>query len=120
MKYMISGNFICDGIVYVAGVMIGYWAEYFDANLAAVAFIGSIMNGIAFGNGPIVACLIKKFGSRSGKTIFDSPDVNNVYCHFLFDIELEPSCIRVRQYLHYWRLPRFGPDKNNNRLFAKS
>ena len=80
MVYKISGNFICDGIVYVAGVMIGYWAEYFEANLAAVAFIGSIMNGIAFGNGPIVACLIKKFGSRSGKTIFDRLDVNNVCC----------------------------------------
>ena len=80
--YIISGNFICDGIVYVAGVMIGYWADYFEANLAAVAFIGSIMNGIAFGNGPIVACLIKKFGSRSGRTMFDRLDVNNVCCQF--------------------------------------
>ena len=50
--------------------MIGYWADYFETNLAAVAFIGSIMNGIAFGNGPIVACLIKKFGCRAGKNIF--------------------------------------------------
>ena len=47
--------------------MIGYWADDFEANLATVAFIGSIMNGIAFGNGPIVACLIKKFGCRAGK-----------------------------------------------------
>ena len=67
MKNIFSGNFICDGIVYVAGVMIGYWADDFEANLATVAFIGSIMNGIAFGNGPIVACLIKKFGCRAGK-----------------------------------------------------
>ena len=66
-KTNFSGNFICDGIVYVAGVMIGYWADDFEANLATVAFIGSIMNGIAFGNGPIVACLIKKFGCRAGK-----------------------------------------------------
>ena len=88
MVYIISGNFICDGIVYVAGVMIGYWAEYFEANLAAVAFIGSIMNGIAFGNGPIVACLIKKFGSRSGKRMFDSFNVNSFSkFKFLLDIK---------------------------------
>ena len=62
----ISGNFICDGIIYVLGVMIGYWADYYESDLGTVAFIGSIMNGLAFGLGPIVACFIKKFGARSG------------------------------------------------------
>jgi hypothetical protein len=65
--HTIIGNFIGDGIVYVLGVMIGYWAEDFKSDLGTVAFIGSIMNGIAFGNGPIVGCLIKKFGARRGK-----------------------------------------------------
>ena len=53
--------------MYVLGVMIGYWAEDFKSDLGTVAFIGSIMNGIAFGNGPFVGCLIKKFGARAGK-----------------------------------------------------
>ena len=53
--------------MYVLGVMIVYWAEDFESDLGTVAFIGSIMNGIAFGNGPVVACLIKKFGARAGK-----------------------------------------------------
>ena len=66
---VILGNFIGDGIVYALGVMIGHWAEYYHASLGTVAFIGSIMNGLAFGNGPIVACFIKKFGARSGKCL---------------------------------------------------
>ena len=37
--------------------------------LGTVAFIGSIMNGLAFGNGPIVACFIKKFGAMRGKCL---------------------------------------------------
>ena len=65
----IAGNFIGDGIVYALGVMIGHWAEYYQASLGTVAFIGSIMNGLAFGNGPIVACFIKKFGARRGKCL---------------------------------------------------
>ena len=66
---VILGNFIGDGIVYALGVMIGHWAEYYQASLGTVAFIGSIMNGLAFGNGPIVACFIKKFGARRGKCL---------------------------------------------------
>ena len=66
---VILGNFIGDGIVYALGVMIGHWAEYYQASLGTVAFIGSIMNGLAFGNGPIVACFIKKFEARRGKCL---------------------------------------------------
>ena len=64
------------------GVMIGYWAEYFESDLGTVAFIGSVMNGIAFGNGPIVSGLIMRFGSRPGVIMF------NQYYIFKFVLDI--------------------------------